>query len=501
MREFLEETAPAPQGRLFTLRNFVLFWLHVVRDFVRNRCPVRASALSYTTLLALVPMFAVVVGATSVFLKSEGEERVNQFIERIVEGLTPPALATNTVGAVQGFEGGFRVEGGPTNSLAAAPDDTNSIAGLASLARDTRVVAARKEVARNIHQFIGNIRSGTLGTMGTVLLLFVAITLLSRIEETMNDIWGGSRGRGLVSRTVHYWFALTLGPTLLIAGMGLAGGPAFSSIRLWVQDMPLVGGLVFKVLPLGVLWLAFTLFYLLMPNTRVRWNAAAVGGLVGSLLWFLNNYFGFLYVSRVVSNSMIYGSLGLVPVFMIGLYFSWLILLFGAQTSYVYQNRAVYLQDRMAETVNQRGREFISLRLMTFIGQRFLHSENPPTIALMAVSLSVPSRLVQQVIGTLLAAKLVHETSGPEPAYTPARSLDAIDCHDILLAMRSTHGQELSTREEPVRDEVYGEFARIQEVERQAASSVTLLALVNRAQARLELAATSGAASGRDHLG
>ena len=77
-----------------------------------------------------------------------------------------------------------------------------------------------------------------------------------------------------------------------------------------------------------------------MPNTRVCFNAALVGGVVGGSFWYLNNVFGFLYVSRVVSNSKIYGSLGLVPVFMIGLYFSWLILLFGAQVAYAFQNRS-----------------------------------------------------------------------------------------------------------------------------------------------------------------
>jgi hypothetical protein len=88
----------------------------------------------------------------------------------------------------------------------------------------------------------------------------------------------------------------------------------------------------------------------------------------------------------------------------------------------------------------------------------------------------------------MLTARLVVEVAGSEPAYAPARPLDAINCHHILLAMRATQGQELLTREEPVREEVFGEFARIQAAEKDAASTVTMLALVNRAQARLEIA-------------
>ena len=108
-----------------------------------------------------------------------------------------------------------------------------------------------------------------------------------------------------------------------------------------------------------------------------------------------------LYVSRVVSNSKIYGSLGLVPVFMIGLYFSWLILLFGAQVAYAYQNRASYLEEKQVENINQRGREFIALRLMTCIGQRFVQGEPPPSAVEIAEALAVPTRLVQQIMQTL----------------------------------------------------------------------------------------------------
>jgi DNA-binding IscR family transcriptional regulator len=90
------------------------------------------------------------------------------------------------------------------------------------------------------------------------------------------------------------------------------------------------------------------------------------------------------------------------------------------------------------------------------------------------------------VLQTLAAAHLIVEISGAEPAYTAGRPLEAITAHHVLMAMRATPGQELQTREEPVREEVYGEFARIQEAEKQVASTISLLALVQRAEARLE---------------
>jgi membrane protein len=169
---------------------------------------------------------------------------------------------------------------------------------------------------------------------------------------------------------------------------------------------------------------------------------------------------------------------------MIGLYFAWLILLFGAQVAYAFQNRATYLEERQSENINQRGREFIALRLMTCIGQRFLRGQVPPSVGEIGEELCVPTRLIRQIMQTLANARLVVEVAGAEPAYCPARPLETITCHDVLLAMRASQGQELATRDEPTRAEVYGEFNRIQEAERQAASSVTMLALAHRASGK-----------------
>jgi membrane protein len=221
------------------------------------------------------------------------------------------------------------------------------------------------------------------------------------------------------------------------------------------------------------LWLDVRAALSARAEHKVKFSAAFVGGIVGGSLWYLNNVFGFLYVSRVVSNSKIYGSLGLVPVFMAGLYFSWLILLFGAQVAYAFQNRKSYLQDKLVENVNQRGREFIALRLMTCIGQHFQRGRPPVTIQEISTELGIPTKLAQQVLQTLLAARLVVETGGGESAYAPARPLEAINAHHVLLAMRAGSGQELLSRDEPVRAEIFGEFARIEEAEKQAASAVT----------------------------
>lgn len=485
---------------------FVHFWMLVVRSFSANRCPIRAAALSYTTLLALIPMLAVAISVTTSLLKKEGEQQIYQFVDKFVSGVMPPAASiprqstpsttTNTSpdalpantppegeivpgqpGEVSAVPEAASSTNGPPAAAAVSPGETNA----PEVSSDsTQVIVAQKEVAKQIHEFIQNTQSTAIAGVGMLFLVYMAISMLAQIEGVFNDIWGVTRGRNWYVRIVTYWAAITLGPLLLAAAFGLTSGPYLKATQSFLGSLPVIGQLFFPALTLVFLWLIFAAFYMAVPNTKVQFKAAFVGGIVGGTAWHVNSVFGFLYVSRVVTNSKIYGSLGLVPVFMMGIYLSWLILLFGAQVAYAYQNRSLYLQEKLAENVNQRGREFVALRLLTCVGQRFQHGQRPVTIPEMSGELGIPTRLIQQVLQTLVAAHLVIEIAGAEPAYTPARPLEDINAHHVLQAMRATQGQELITRDEPVREDVYGEFARIQEAEKQVASKVTLLDLVHR---------------------
>jgi membrane protein len=483
------------------LEQFAHFCVLAGKSFVRNRCPVRAAALSYATLFALIPMLAVAIGVTSSILKTQGEKEIYTAIDKLISSLMPPATAQTDSHGTSLNLSPIAITLTPTNSVVSKATvnivaNTNLIvlAGTTNnSASESPVVSvsAQKEAAKSIHEFVQNTQSATLGLVGTLLLVVVAIRMLANIEATFNDIWGVTRGRSWPARIILYWATITLGPLLLVAAVGLAGSSHLQAAREFISQSSFIGELIFEFAPLVLLWLLFALIYLLVPNTKVHFGAAFIGGIVGGSLWHLNNLFGFLYASRVVSYSKIYGSLGLVPVFMAGLYFSWLILLFGAQIAYAFQNRKAYLQDKLVENVNQRGREFVALRLMTCIGQRFQSGQPPVTLQKISAELGIPSRLAQQVLQILLTARLVVETGGRESGYAPARPLEAITAHHILHALRTGGGQELPMRDGPVRAEVLGEFARIEEAERTAADSLTMLALVNRAQSKMELTAPS----------
>src|SRR5260370_20691612 len=169
IQEFLEEKSicSANQGQLSRLQRFAHCWLLTAKSFSRKRCPVRAAALAYTTLLALIPMLVVALGVSTSILKKEGEQRITEMIDKFVATVVPPAVVeTNaTNGVVVEVERAPRVTG-ETNSAVVNP-----------ATRSTNEGDVRKQAALSIHAFIQNTKSASLGITGTILLVFVAISM------------------------------------------------------------------------------------------------------------------------------------------------------------------------------------------------------------------------------------------------------------------------------------------------------------------------------------
>lgn len=375
VHEILTENI-SPRPVIHRLRTVVYFFVLVWRGFVVNRCPIRAAALSYTTLLALVPLLAVGVSVSKNFL----HESSSEFVPRLMDKL---------------FE-----------SVALTPDDE-----------------ARQEATEKIQTFIDNINTGTLGTVGTVLLVFVTLQLLATIEQTFNDIWGIEQGRSFWKRIVYYWATVTLGPVLLFVAVYWTGRREFS-----------------QLLPYAVLWLAFSLMYALMPNTQVRPAAAIAGGLFAGTLWQVNSWLSTLYVSRAVSFHQIYGTLGVLPVLLVGLYFSWMIVLLGAQVAYAAQNVRAYLQQRAGERIDQRGKELLACRAVYAACECFLQNRPPPTVEDIAERTGAPPQWLNQLIHRLHEQKILTRSGDDASGVVPARPPESITLADVVQAVRVVPG-------------------------------------------------------------
>jgi len=438
---------------------FLHFWGLVGRFFWRNRCQVRASALAYTTLLALVPLLAVSLTVASLVFDAKSESsraKLTGMIEQVVNNVAPTLGLSDADGSAP---------------IGPPPPGT----------RTEDVSASRRaDVAKSILDFVGNIHFGTIGVTAMVGLIFVAISLLRTIEAAFNDIWGVARGRGWFESIILYWAAISLGPIVLLVATTSGYLNALSGESSLVQKIPGAALLQAQLLPPLIVALAFGAFYKVMPNTRVDWPAALVGGLVAGILWWLNNRLGVLYNTKVVTYSKIYGSLGAIPLFLLGLYFSWMIVLFGSQVAYVFQNRRAYLQERMAERIHHQAREFVALRFMAEVGRCFVHQLPPPPLTTLASELAVPARLATSILQSLTQAQLIVETNGSNPGFAPARPLDQISVRDILRALRTGQGCDLPTASDLTRPVIQAEFSAVIAAEESRSARTTLAELIHR---------------------
>lgn len=437
-KEFLEEPAPGGDSqRGATLRQIINFIVLAVKSFIRNRCLARASALAYTTLLGLVPLLAVAIGVTTSLLQKEGEKPIQEMLDKFV-AYVAPALDLE-----------IKKEG-------------------------VEMSAKRKEVVEKISEFVSNIHSGALGATGVVALIFIAVSMLRTIESTFNDIWGVARGRNFLRAFVQYWAVITLGPIIFVLAIGLTSSPYFSHTRDFISALGTAGRIIVFLLPFVILSFAFALFYQLMPNTRVQWKAALIGGAVGGSLWQLNSMFNTLYINRVVTYSKIYGSLGILPVFLIGLYFSWLILLFGAQVAYAYQNRRAYLMEKLSESVNQAGREFVALRIMAQICRAYENGYGAQKLSSLTNALGIPSQLASQVLAQLVNEDLLIAIQDGETAYVPKKPLEKISLYDVIQAMRRANGREVETVNDAIRPVIRKYYDEIINTEKQVGEKITM---------------------------
>src|SRR6266536_3090965 len=388
--------ATVDEAQLHPVKKFVHFWVLVGQNFVRNRCPVRCSARAYTTLLALIPLLAVGLGVSTKLLQSSDKQK-EKLIQTLVDELAPQ-LGLVPVSEEEKAEVRRSVaekieKALPTllqSNATRRADQVNQLAAELVTKKEAAVPGKdeneeyRQKVAGQILKIIPRLAKGDeqrrARLTGKVVDDLTAWTLRA------------SRGQDETSRkvveTIQSFIANVHSGALGLTGtvalvvilvMGLAVGSQFQVAQDFIEETPVIGGLVFKMIPFFVLCGSFLLLYQLMPNTKVHWKAALVGGAVAAVLWVANGKFNALFASKVVSASKIYGSLSAIPIFLFGLYLSWTILLFGAHVSYAFQNRRAYIQEKQAESVNQRGREFIALRVMTLVGQRFHRGEKPPT--------------------------------------------------------------------------------------------------------------------------
>jgi len=359
-------------------------------EFVRDQCMLRASSLTFYTLLSVVPVFAVVFGIAKGF-----------GLEKLLE----KELLEQMSGQEQALE---------------------------------RILA----FSRNM---LENTKGGLIAGVGVVVMLWSALKVLGQIESALNAMWDVRQPRSWGRRLSDYLAVMLLAPVLLL----VAGSASvfirtqFDAIVARFEIVGLLGPLVFQALkltPLALVWALFVLIYMAMANTRVRFTAAAAGAAVGGLLYQLVQWIYIDLQVGIAKQNAIYGSFAALPLFLAWVQTSWTIVLFGAELCYVVQHSGGCCRPNGCSAPSAAEKKLIGLHIARVAAQRLSAGDPPLTAGGMAQAIGLPLRLVQLALADLVAAHILIATAGrkpDEPGFQPAMDIQLLTLQRVSDALES----------------------------------------------------------------
>ena len=368
-KEIINQLKPQLRQAYYILRQ-------VQREFARDRCTREANAMAYRTLFSSVPVLAVFLGVFTFF------GPITDFRDRILTTLY-----------------------------------------------SFLVPAAGDIIRQYMMQFAENTK--TLGMVGIVGTFIVAIYLFWAIERSFNHIWGVSQKRGFVRNFTAFtaillWAPILIGLSFYFTGKLHGYVPRFFGR----EEVSIYGWLSLRVLPILFSFLGLTIIYIVVPNTRVNVRAAAIGALVTAAGWELVKVGFNFYVANAMKYDKVYGSLAVVPIFIIGLYLLWLVVFMGAELAYVLHNyRYNESWDRKELSLLK---PYMAVGLMLELGRRFYAGEKPAIIEELSRKFRVSIPILRDVFTNLLREGLVVQSD--EDTYFPAKSLQLITLKEAFAA-------------------------------------------------------------------
>ena len=374
------------------LRRYLVFVSRVlqllIKELLGGQLNLRAMSLVYTTLLSIVPLLAVSFSV----LKGFG---VHNRIEPLLYNLLLPL--------------------GPKGV----------------------------EITDNIIGFVENVKVGVLGSIGTVMLIYTVIALLQKIESAFNFVWQIDHLRPLSQRVSNYLSVTLVGPLLIFSAVGFTTTVLNTETVQYLASIEPFGTLILygsTLVPYVLVSLAFTLIYIFIPNTRVQFTAALVGGVIAGVLWKMTGWGFAAFIASSSKYDAIYSSFAIVILLLIWLYLSWLILLVGSQIAYFVQHPKYMTLHREPVVLSNRMRERLALQLMFLIGYNYYHDKLPWTLERLVEYIDLPDEPVHRTIRVLVDAGYLIEIDNEDiPVYLPLHDLEKIRLIDVLTDVRIAH--------------------------------------------------------------
>ena len=329
-----------------------------VRCFFKNNCMLHASALTYYTLLAIVPVAALAFAIAKGF------------------------------GLYARLETWFR-----------------------------GTLVGKEEVAEKIITFSNNLlentKGGLIAGIGAIALLYITIRLMMQIEKSLNDIWGVKTGRAILRKISDYLAIVLLCPLIIIV---TTGATVYTTVQLsqMANAIPGISGtmnaflaLFSRTLPVIITWLIFAFIYIFIPNTRVRIIPALTGGFIAGVLYYVVQVLYIAAQYNVAKYNAIYGSFAALPLFLIWLQISWTFILLGAEIAFACQNVSSYEGTPGDGSVGSRRKLVYAIKLVRTCARAFLNRQPPLTDTELSAQLEIPVRTTRLLLYELCDAGIL----------------------------------------------------------------------------------------------
>jgi len=380
-----EQKFPPHKAALFKALKITVL---AVQGFSRDLCPLRASALTLYTVLSIVPIIAMLFGIATGF----GFEKMLE--QRLMEQL---------------------------------PEQDALVHQLISFARN----------------LLDSTKGELIAGIGIVVLFWTIINVIGNIEESFNYIWKIPRGRSISRKFSDYLSLMLLAPVLLIVSSSIT---VFLNTKItWlitVIELPEFGTwLVLRGLGLSPLLLmtglfAFTLVF--MPNHKISYRAGIIAGAVTGVLYHLSQWAYLSLQVGVSSYNAIYGSFAALPLFVVWLQIGWMIVLFGCEVAFFFQNYEIYRNNNRFSDLSVALKKVIALQITHLVIKNFTQLNNPLTASEIAARLVIPIAIIQPVLSKLMACHILLEFKNQgedDEVYQPAVDINIVTVAYVVNAL------------------------------------------------------------------
>jgi membrane protein len=370
-----------PLLKALPIRALRIFLL-AARGFMSDKCQNTASVLTYYSLLNVVPVLAVAFAVAKGF-------GLRKLIEKQILQIADKANLQ--------------------------PDVTNQILTFS-------------------HNLLEQAKGGLIAGVGIILLLWAVISILQKIEGSLNEIWQIKKARSLIRQFSDYIAMMVLAPLLLIIASSATVLMA-SKVTVILHKISFLGVfsnailLLLNLLPYVSLWVLFAMLYLIMPNAKIPLKSAIIGAVTAGTITQIVQWIYIKFQIGVASYGAIYGSFAALPLFLVWLQLSWMIVLFGAEIAYANEHYETYGFHPDYLQISVSAKKLLMLRIFHLLTKRFSRGEKPLTAKEISSTLEIPLRLVQTILQELSEVGLVIETARgtkSEVAYQPARTIENI---------------------------------------------------------------------------